>query len=373
MLEQQDLICYLCGRENRIPPTASESSALRCGVCGALLVNIITCPACGTKNRVKIRFVEHQKILCGKCQTLLTNYQFDSAMSKRSASKNVLCNALKIEGKIHQWKGNWETAIQLFRRAQKYSSKRPKQNTAFSVSIGLCQAYLGNYESAATYLEHLDASALNEFDVVYELARVYGLLGDLEHALLYFKKARNLLKDTTSTEHLDDLLESLYTLREADEPGPLSLQTCILIYDAMRDYETNNIQAGVQKLSCALEINPGDPEIYQQLGIGLLRQGQFEQAVGMLERGLEFDPSAEQAQFALGDAYFHLGLYECALNAYKQTLHLNPHNIDAYHHLGLVYEQQGEIDAAKGYWEDVLKVNPHHKDALKCLKRHRNS
>ncbi len=178
------------------------------------------------------------------------------------------------------------------------------------------------------------------------------------------------MAENASGRYIDEILNALYEIRESDAAGPISLQTCILLYDAMRDYETNNIQAGIKKLQRALELNPMDAKIHHQLGVGLLHQGQYEKAVKMLERSLEFDPLHEQAQFALGDAYFHLGLYECALNAYKQTLHINPRNIDAYHHLGLVYAQQGEIETARGYWEDVLKVKPTHQEALQSLQRY---
>jgi tetratricopeptide (TPR) repeat protein len=241
------------------------------------------------------------------------------------------------------------------------------------VSIGLCHAYLGNYEQAAASLEAVDPVVIHDdFSVVYDLARAYGVMGELEEAIEWFEKARTLLAQTTSVQHLDDLLNILYEIQAVEPARSIAVPTQILLYDAMRDYETQNIQAGVQKLRRALEMNPLDPVICHQLGIGLLHQGKCEEAIDMLERGLEFDPLHEQAQLALGDAYFHLGMYECALNAYKQTLHLNPHNIDAYHHLGLVYERQGEIDIAKGYWEDVLKADPHHAEAIRSLKRYDN-
>lgn len=308
--------------------------------------------------------------MCGKCQQPFTNYPIQQVLTKHTSSKRVLYNALTIEGKIHQWQGDWETAIHLFYQARKYSDDTLFDNTRFVVSIGLCHAYLGNYEKAMEYLTFLDDTGVQEFSVVHELARAYALTGDLDRALLYFEKARELLRDTTSVHYLDELLTALYDIREADAAGPIALQTCILMYDAMRDYETDNLHAGIRKLQRALEMNPMDSRIHHQLGIGLLRQGKFEKAVKSLEKSLEFDPCHEQAQFALGDAYFHLGLYACALNAYKQTLHINPHNIDAYHHLGLVYEQQGEVELAKGYWEDVLKVKPSHKEALQSLQRY---
>ena len=373
MANRQKITCYLCERENRLSSEISGASSVRCGACGALLVDIVSCPSCGAKNRVKVRFAEHQKISCGRCQRLLTNCKFEQVFTKQSASKRVLCNALTIEGKIHQWKGEWKTAIQLFQQARTYRAEIPERKTKASISIGLCHAYLGNYEKAAEYLEYVDGAILKEFSVMYELARAYGLTGAFEQALTCFEKAKSFRSDATSAKHINELLTSLYKIRDADAAGPLSLQTCILLHDAMRDYETDNIQAGIQKLQRALEINPMDSTLYYQLGLGLLRMAQFDDAVSIFEHGLEFDPFHEQAQFALGDAYFHLGLYECALNAYKQTLHINPRNIDAYHHLGLVYEQQDELDIARGYWEDVLKVNPNHKEALQALKRYKQS
>ena len=367
---QQYITCYLCGRENRLPAILSKNTAIRCGACGALLIDIVLCPSCGAKNRIKIQFTEHQRILCGKCQQPFANYHIEHALTKHTSSKRVWYNALTIEGKLHQWQGDWETAIQLFHQARKYSNDTLPENTRFAVSIGLCHAYLGNYEKAMEYLTHIDELEMQEFSVVHELARAYALTGDLERAIRYFEKARALLLETSSMHYLDELLTALYEIRDADTAGPISLQTCILMYDAMRDYETDNIQAGIRKLQRALELNPMDSRIHHQLGIGMLRQGNFEKAVKSLEKSLEFDPCHEQAQFALGDAYFHLGLYACALNAYKQTLHINPHNIDAYHHLGLVYEQQGELEIAKGYWEDVLKVKPNHTEALQSLQRY---
>ncbi len=372
MSEEQYINCYLCNRKNRVPSTISRTSGVRCGVCGALLIDIVPCPQCGTKNRVEIRLVEHQKIRCGKCQAVLENYQLEYSITKTSETTCMMCNALRIEGKLHQWKGEWETAIQLFRQAMKYSIDTPETTILLSVSTGLCHAYLGNYERVVEYIDPIDASkiAWTDFTMIYELARAYGVTGDIERAISYFEKARALLPDQASEHNFDSLLESLYKIRATSTSGPISLQTCILLYEATRDYETNNVQTGIRKLQRALELDPMEPAIYHHLGIGLVRQQQFEDAVNMLERGLDLNPDNEQAQFALGNAYFHLGMYDQALEAYKKTLHLDPHNIDAYYHLGLVYEKQGEIDTAKEYWEDVLKVNPHHKEVLQSLGRY---
>ena len=371
MSHTQHITCYLCERENQVPAATSGTSAIRCGACRTLLIDMMDCPSCGAQNRIKIRIVEHQKVLCGKCRAVLPTSPLEHLLSRESVPKDVLHNVLTIEGKMYQWRGEWETAIKVFQQAQKYTPNTWENQIRYSISIGLCHAYLGNYEKAAEYIGELDEmELLDEFSVLYELARAYALIGDVEQAIYCFEETRELLGDPISIQHIDNLLDSLYEIRDIDTAGPIALQTTILLYDAKQDYDTNNHQAGIQKLQQALDLDPMNPTICHQLGIGLLHQGQFEEAVAMLERGLEFDPMHEQAQFALGDAYFHLRMYECALNAYKQTLNLNPHNIDAYHHLGLIYERQGEIEIAKGYWEDVLKVDPIHKGAVHCLAKY---
>ncbi len=367
MADTRTITCYLCERENRISPGGTHSASVRCGFCGSLLVEVISCPACAVKNRVRIRFVEHQKVACGKCHTVLPTYRFNDVLKKKFVSNVEQRNAQLLQGKMSQWKGEWENAIKQFHLAWKLSEETLEDQVKFSVSLALCHAYLGNTKQAEEHLAALHNVEIDEFTVLYELARAYGLLGKLEEAARCFEDARELLIDSLTIQHIGSLLEILYDLRDADVAETGALQSGILLYDAERDYETENLEAGIQKLQRALEIDAMNPAIYHQLGIGLLRQGRFEEALGILERGLEFDPMHEQAQFALGDAYFHLGMYECAMNAYKQTLHLNPHNIDAYHHLGLIYEKQGEIDIAKGYWEDVLQVNPTHEDAVRCL------
>jgi tetratricopeptide (TPR) repeat protein len=372
MPDEQYLTCYLCNQKNRIPSAMPRTSGIRCGSCGALLIDMIPCPRCGTKNRIEIRLVEHQKLHCGKCQAVLTNYHLEDSLAKTSGAAHILCNALRIEGKLHQWRGDWEAAMYLFEQAMHYSADNPTMLVFLSVSIGLCHAYLGHAEKAIEYIEPLDVVEFDwtDFTIVYELAKIYGLTGDLERAITYFEKARALFGEHAAEHRFENLLDSLRHIRDTATSGPLALPTCILLYDALRDYETDNVPAGVRKLQRALELDPLNPALYHQLGIGLVRQQQFEQAASILERGLELDAGHEQAQFALGNAYFHLGSYERALKAYKKTLHLNPHNIDAYHHLGLVYEQQGELDLAKEYWEDVLKVNPQHEEALRSLEQY---
>ncbi len=372
MPEEQYITCYLCARKNRIPETIPRTSGVQCGVCGALLIDIVSCSHCGTKNRVEIRLIEHQRIRCGRCQAILDNYRPEQSLPKTPEATYIMSNVLCIEGKLHQWKGEWETAIYLFRQAMKYSSNAPETIIRLSVSIGLCHAYLGNYERAVEYLDPIDVSKLpwTEFTMMYELARAYGLIGNIDRAIAYFEKARTLLTDQASEDNFAILLVSLRKIRDTSASSPFALQICILLYDAMRDYETNNFLAGVKKLQCALALDPMESAIYHQLGIGLVRQQQYKQAIDLLERGLALNASHEQAQFALGNAYFHLAMYDQALEAYKKTLHLNPHNIDAYYHLGLVYEKQGEIEIAKEYWEDVLKVNPTHEEALRSLERY---
>ena len=367
MADSKVITCYLCEQENRISSRGSRSAAVRCGSCGSLLVEVIICPSCGVKNRVKIRFVEHQKIACGKCHTVLPTYRFNYVPGRKTASEVEQRNAHLLLAKMSQWQGEWELAIEEFSLARELSEETLENQVKFSVTLALCHAYLGHDEQTAHYLKMLDDVEIDDFTVLYELARAYGLSGMLEESIRCFEDVRELLIDSLTIQHIGSLLDTLYELRDAGASDAHALQSAILLYDADRDYETDNLEAGIQKLQRALENDSMNPAIYHQLGIGLLRQQRFEEALGMLERGLEFDPMYEDAQFALGDAYFHLGMYECAMNAYKQTLHLNPHNIDAYHHLGLIYEKQGEIEIAKGYWEDVLQVDPTHEDAVSCL------
>ena len=98
---------------------------------------------------------------------------------------------------------------------------------------------------------------------------------------------------------------------------------------------------------------------HHNLGMVLLEQGKFEDAVRHFSRTARIKPSeASNAEVHIGVAFDGRGQPEKAIDRFTEALRLNPNNASAYSSLGIVLFRQGEIDRAIHHFKEALRVNP---------------
>ncbi len=93
------------------------------------------------------------------------------------------------------------------------------------------------------------------------------------------------------------------------------------------------------------------------------RNGNYTQAISLLNRAVEADPKSKSVWNDLGLAYFDDWQDRLAINAYQQQIELNPFDENAYNNLGRVYLRQRKYEEADKWFKKQIEVQPLDKHA----------
>lgn len=142
--------------------------------------------------------------------------------------------------------------------------------------------------------------------------------------------------------------------------------------------ETGDLVNAEIRYKLALEDDPNNPKIYQQLAEVQRQLGKTQQANAVLRRGQEVQRAATaKAHFDRGVALTQEGetllarneataaraAFKRAVQAFQQALRLNGQSVEATYALGVVHERLGDHAAAEKAWERTLKLMPNHPGA----------
>ncbi len=115
----------------------------------------------------------------------------------------------------------------------------------------------------------------------------------------------------------------------------------------------------------AMQLNPDDPRTHHDLGMALLHQRQFDEAVKHLSEalrrmpdGLDQQYNAANMHFNLGRALFYTGKSKQALASFSEALRLDPNNAEAHYSLALALAEQRELDRALKHYSIAVRLKP---------------
>ncbi len=208
----------------------------------------------------------------------------------------------------------------------------------------LQQAAVADINSNAAWREYLIRRAL-EFDpdnpdVVFELGTILRRLGRHDEALALLRRHQHMVPgDFQSLAEIGRCLAGLRRFAEAESFLRRALQG---IDDAVTHYDRGVVLTplgrpaeAMAEYQHALDRNPHHVEARNNLAVGLIRQGELEQAARELARVLEIDPE----------------------------------HADAHTNLGIVFASQGQPDRAAQEFQEALRLNPEHTQAREGLRR----
>ncbi len=98
-------------------------------------------------------------------------------------------------------------------------------------------------------------------------------------------------------------------------------------------------------------------------GIDLARDGDFEEAIALLEESVRVDPDLAEAHSQLGAAHLAVGNTAVARTHLQRALRLDPDFADARYNLGLLAHRAGRFDDAIEHFEQAVAIRPGYYDA----------
>ena len=125
------------------------------------------------------------------------------------------------------------------------------------------------------------------------------------------------------------------------------------------------VQEGMAHLKRALELDPDNAFVNHDIGMALLHQKKFEQAIEHLSQALRRMPQGVDKQYNafdmnynLGRALFYIGEFKQSEVYFSEALHLDPGNAGLQYELATVLASQGKNDEALSHYSRAVSLKP---------------
>lgn len=202
--------------------------------------------------------------------------------------------------------------------------------------LGIVEWMIGNVREASEFLKEVKSRKIG----AYYLGKCYQELGDYDHALECFERAKK-----TDAEEFDICMDIVETKR----------------------LKGNNEDA-LKTIKSFSQSHGNNPEFHYQLGCCLDAVGEYDDALNHYEQSIRIDPNHAKSLFRIAFHYDLNGEDEKAIECYEQCIDLCPSYKNAFINLGILYEDKGNFDDAIYCFETVLDAEPNNPRALLFLK-----
>lgn len=109
---------------------------------------------------------------------------------------------------------------------------------------------------------------------------------------------------------------------------------------------------------------PGQPIIYNRLGLLLKARGALTEAESLLRRAIMMAPNEAALHNNLGNVLRRADRHRQAEESYRKALSLSPSYTEAHYNLGVVLEDQSRADEALGSYARAVELQPDHLQAM---------
>lgn len=117
----------------------------------------------------------------------------------------------------------------------------------------------------------------------------------------------------------------------------------------------------------AVDLGLDDWQLFLNLGLVYLGDGQLEDATVVLRLATLLGPYQPETHFNLGLIYERRRMLGEAEQEMLLSLRLNPQEVDARNTLGLIYAEEGRYTLAREEWSDLLNADPAYTPARENL------
>ena len=159
----------------------------------------------------------------------------------------------------------------------------------------------------------------------------------------------------------ESLMQYKYAL-EIDPRNPQVYNNLGLTYKKIGDYKK-----ATESFKTSLSIKPNFPEACNNLALSLKEEMKVDDAINYLNKAIEFKPNYSEAFYNLGNTLTVKGDLRKAINAFKKAIELKPDYFDALNNLGATYNLYKDYSNALKSISKALKIRPNIADAYNNL------
>ncbi|UCD94755.1 MAG: tetratricopeptide repeat protein [Candidatus Zixiibacteriota bacterium] len=198
-----------------------------------------------------------------------------------------------------------------------------------------------------------------EYDSTFAMAYYYltGLKDSklIDKAVQYRDNAGRIDRlyiDIARAEHSGDKIRERELLKEMVEDYPDEKQAFHLL--GLCKYRLRDYDSAVIYFSRALELDPLYKEVYNHLAYTYSAAGNFEMALGAIDKYAEIAPDEANPYDSKGDLYAANGMLDNAVQSYRMALKIKPDFYWPFHKLALMYLYKKEFATADSCYRILL-------------------
>jgi len=130
----------------------------------------------------------------------------------------------------------------------------------------------------------------------------------------------------------------------------------------------------LERAQAVLRAVPDNPAALNNVGVQLMRQSRFSEAVPVLRKALIIQPDLKEAReslsdslVALSDQYQQAGKINEAIALSREAVTVEPNSVDRLNYLAVQLAQSGNFAESETYFQRVIAIDPEHKLARSNL------
>lgn len=127
---------------------------------------------------------------------------------------------------------------------------------------------------------------------------------------------------------------------------------------ARSQYKSGEYDESLKSFQKAIERDPGNATIHNDMGLVLLKKELFASAEGHFAKALEIDDACAECYNNLGYLKTALGQPVEAEKYLQKAIALKPDYVDPYFNLAVMYEKNGDVGKSVDFYQEYLKRIP---------------
>jgi len=123
-------------------------------------------------------------------------------------------------------------------------------------------------------------------------------------------------------------------------------------------YEKGNIQSAINEFKLALELDPGNVNVRNSLGVCYGLQSHYDAAIDEFKQVIAIDPDEYMALYNLGLVHLLTDQPDRALGYFLDADKINPDNYEVAFQTGKLYLERGNLKKSRPYLQRAAELKP---------------
>ncbi len=254
-------------------------------------------------------------------------------------------------GQAHYESHEYDRAREMWHKALELS---PGEARIYAL-LGHLAVRKGNFQEAIDYVREAIALQSELIPAHFHLGLGHLAKGEIPASVLAFEEVLRVDAHFTPARlwlgvawsRLGNWARAARHWREALQLDPFGGETLWLhTHLGMALTAMGQVQDATKEFQWVVEQRPEQAEGWSQLGVSLMAERRWGEAVEALHTAIKLDVQVPHFHFALGNAHAEQGELALAIQAFQEAVRLAPDFVDAQFHLGMVLRAHNQLLAA---------------------------